>query len=427
MWGDRDLTFCPYCGSQVDADSLFCKRCGKRIDEGEKVGITSRDVVISDVKCDCGRVTPHLHYSQLHDKAILASFVLFVLLETSAFVEGRVKGSTQLYLRTYEIEAYKYVANRIEELTSPYNGIYYGTFVLECVIFALLVAALATRYSTRYMRLHKIAAIFSPIIHIGEMATLVLLASLIAQAVSRLAQTVSGSTLETAMSIQRRFDEAYGFWASPTYAAVRSVMNIATLLLLFVVAFTSRKPTLWPPFRDQAAILTTAVTPVSTPQRAREREVALPEEVARTQLGLRRIALFFLVTGVLLSSVFYVTSRIPIMPVSRFEYRTDTATFTQSMIVPTHTRWIETVATTVTSRTTHRDDESVMLTTIRSTITRSSQIQVTMWSTETTTSIHSSEVTRHLSFSQAYPLLWLIAFLTFASVSTLFIVKIFTR
>lgn len=163
-----------------------------------------------------------------------------------------------------------------------------------------------------------------------------------------------------------------------------------------------------------------------TRKKTAQREV-LPEIVAKAQLGLRRVALYFLVTGILFSGVFYATSRIPIMPVGMFEYRTDTTTLTQSMIVTTDTRWVESIATTITSTTTHRDEEFVVLRTIQSTTTRSSQIQVTIWSTETATSTHSYEVTQYQSFSQRHPTLWLVTILLFVLFSTILIAKICIR
>jgi hypothetical protein len=155
-----------------------------------------------------------------------------------------------------------------------------------------------------------------------------------------------------------------------------------------------------------------------------------------SSLAVKRKWLFLvglLITGILFFGVFYVTSRVPMIPVSVFEYRTDISTLsarTQSKIVTVDTHWIESVATTVTSTTTHREEEHTVFRTIRSTTTRSSQIQVTMWSTESahaTTSTYSYEVTRYHSFSQMYPTLWLVAILLFVSVSVILVAKICIR
>jgi len=385
-------------------------------------GIAGHTVIskaVTGVKCSCGRPTPHLHYSRLHEIVTGWGLILIVLLWALAFVTGFVQGATRLYLSYYEIDAYRAMGEWIERLTLPYKPLSYMATFLDILVLVLVVVSVATLRSVRHRGLHDVAVVSSPVLLLGEISLLTYHEMLTGQALLQLRDMMSLSTLETALRVQEKFNNAYGFWASPTYGGIRLIMVLSTLILLFVAAFTARKPAIW----DVQASAIGVAQPSIVPRVVVEPRQGIPCEtiVAKTFERLRKVAVAAIVVTALSLTMFYAWWYVPFLPVVVTDSRTATSTTTHSSVVTTDMYLVRTTSTISLSTSTRmaKEEEYIIVVSItaQTTLTQRYTTYTTVLLTDLITVTTSVEATRHKTLADTYPMLHLLLVAVIVAIS----------
>lgn len=237
----------------------LCRNCGGKlrfIEDSKKWICDSCQISYSGIPPPT--TATRLRYSTAHEWFTIAGLVLVLAAEGLSFLVGLVKGSTLLYLQSYEIQAYESVARTIEQLTAPYQSLNYVVTILELLILSFVVSSAATLHSVSSRRVHRIAVIGAPLLFVAHFIAAYQYGSLTEKALSELDKMVPYEQLRIASEVQQKFESAYGFWGGPAYTLINIFTWISVVALLGAV-FTLRVPVIWQPLQQVPASLPTAL------------------------------------------------------------------------------------------------------------------------------------------------------------------------
>jgi len=143
---------------------------------------------------------------------------------------------------------------------------------------------------------------------------------------------------------------------------------------------------------------------------------------------LRRLIMSLAIVGTLFSGIFYVSWRIPLIPIVITDSKVETSVIIRSNVLTMSTHTVQTLMTTEassTTRTVKGEDEIIVVSiTRRSIVTSSYQIETTAWSTQSVAITSSFETTKHQTLSQMYPMLSLMLAMALAGISAFILVRI---
>ncbi len=228
-------------------DHVFCRSCGREVVESTAQGISTpkSSLKMPTEGRPTNQVPPRIvatsRWSKVHKHATIWGLILFILCEALSFVKGAVEGTTQLHnLSQYQWEAYNSVMKRAELLTANLKPIFGVTLVFEISSLVLAIMAAATLFSLTNMRqtLHEVSSLVcAPLLVISK----VILSVREDMATKALAEIPRNSEFGTAMDVQRRFVEATGWFASPSYTVIVAIASFVALGCLIVGAVTALK------------------------------------------------------------------------------------------------------------------------------------------------------------------------------------------
>jgi len=251
----------------------LCRNCGGKLRfiEGSKKWICDSCQISYSGIPPPPTTAAHLRYSTVHEGFTIAGLLLVLAAEGLSFLVGLVKGSTLLYLQSYEIQAYESVARTIEQLTASYQFLNYVVTMLELLVLGLVISSAATLHSVSRRQLHRIAVVGAPLLLVAHFIAAYQYGSLTEKALSELPKMVPYEQLRIASEVQQRFESTYGFWGGPAYTLINIFTWISVAALLGAV-FTLRVPVIWQPLQQVPASLPTAVqdklggeTPIAHP------------------------------------------------------------------------------------------------------------------------------------------------------------------
>jgi|GEM_PF-3976929 len=195
--------------------------------------------------CGCRRSDDHLHYSSSHDLLLKSALAFILLAEGISFIQGSVKGLTTLYLESWEIKRYQVVAEKIAELTAPYEHLKFVALATELIVLLFVIVAVLTLHSIENRGTHTLLLAGGVTLLIIGIIMRGYYVSATDAALTRLPSLVDGFVLKTALEVEQRFLRAYGFWGSPAPGAINAIFSIAGLVFLVAALITSRHFRVW--------------------------------------------------------------------------------------------------------------------------------------------------------------------------------------
>jgi len=194
--------------------------------------------------CECGRNSPHLHYSRNHDLFLRMGLVSLLLAWCVGVVQLFVKNSTSLELSEGAIHSYEEVAGKIAASARAYEYLVILAAFETFAVVLLAIVAVWTLHSIDRRRRHLAAITGNIVFSLGRIATMSYHSWVNAQILASLRDVVSQAVLDDALQVEEALEQAYGFWGVPADFLV--VVLLFVSLGLFLAGLATIRPfTLW--------------------------------------------------------------------------------------------------------------------------------------------------------------------------------------